>query len=380
MRNLLMSPGPTQIPERVKLEMAKDIIHHRTGEYSKIFKELSKNLKKIFKTENPVITLTSSGTGAMEASVTNLFSKGDKVVVFNNGKFGGRFAKLAKLYDLEVIEIAYEWGEVASLEDLKKILKKHNDIKGVFLTHHETSTGIINDVEAFGEVLKDTDIVFVVDSISGMIANDFKTDEWNVDCAISGAQKGFMTPPGIAFVSLSDKAQKAMERSDLPAFYFSFEKHLGRYPQGQNPTTPAVTVILAANEACKMLLEEGMDNVIKRHKNMRDASCIGIKKLGLDFFVKDLDTMGNTLTTVKVPEGIDGAKIPQLMKDKHGITIAGGQADYKGKIFRIGHLGEVDTSDVLVTFSALEQVLVELGYDKFEPGDSVKAIQEFLMK
>ncbi|BDU50556.1 pyridoxal-phosphate-dependent aminotransferase family protein [Haliovirga abyssi] len=380
MKNLLMTPGPTPIPEEARFAMAKSIIHHRTDEYSEIFKELSKNLKYLFKTENPVITLTSSGTGGMEASVANLFSKGDKVVVVSVGNFGERFVKLCDIYGLEVVKLSYNWGEAAKANDLKEVLAKEEGVKGVFLTHHETSTGVLNDVKSFGEILKGTDILFVVDTISGLIANEFETDNWGVDCAVAGSQKGFMAPPGLAFVSLSEKAQKALDKSDLPKFYFSFKNTLNRLPEGQNPTTPAVNLIIATNEACKMLKKEGLENVTARHKNLKEAVAIGIKALGLEFFVKDEAVRGNTVTAVVAPEGVDGQAVNNTMRDKYGITIAGGQGAIKGKIFRLGHLGDVDRFDVLSLFSALEMTLNDLGYKGFEAGSSLKAIQKYYLR
>ncbi len=382
MRNLLMTPGPTPVPEQARLAMAKEMIHHRTNEFSEVVKNLSENLKYVFKTKNPVITLTSSGTGAMEAAVINLFSKGDKVIVVNVGNFGKRFVQLCKTYNLEVVEIKYEWGKAAKLSDLQEALDKESDIKGVLMTQHETSTGVLNDVESFGKAIKtkDENILFVVDAISGLSANEFKTDEWQIDCAVSGSQKGFMAPPGIAFAALSEKAIEACKKSDIEKFYFSFEKALGRYDEGQTPFTPALTTIIATNEASKLLKKEGIDNVIARHKKMKEAVAEGVKALKLEFFIDEEEARGNTVTTVLSPEGIDSGKIKKIMADKYGITIAGGQADYKGKIFRIGHLGDVDVLDVVTTFSALEMVLAELGYDKFEAGDSLKAIQKYLVQ
>lgn len=382
MRNLLMTPGPTPVPEQSRLVMAKEIIHHRTKEFSGIMKEMSEGLKYVFKTENPVITLTCSGTGAMEAAVINLFSKGDKVVAVHIGNFGKRFAQLGKTFGLDIIEIQYEWGVAAKVEDLMEVLDKTPDVKGVLITHHETSTGVVNDIEAFGKAIKskNENILFVVDAISGLSANEFKTDEWLIDCAVSGSQKGFMAPPGIAFASLSPKAIEACKKSDIPKFYFSFEKALKEYTDNQTPFTPAITTIMSTHESCKLIKEEGIDNIIARHKKMKEAVCEGVKALNLEFFIKEEKDRGNTVTTVVVPEGIDGGKIAKLMASKYGITIAGGQGDYKGKIFRIGHLGDLDVLDVVTTFSALEMVLSELGYDKFQPGDSLKAIQKYLIK
>lgn len=379
MRNLLMTPGPTSVPEEARLIMAKEMIHHRTKEFSSVMKELSENLKYLFKTENPVITLSSSGTGAMEAAVVNLFSKEEKVLIVNTGNFGKRFVDLAKTYGLNPIELTYKWGESAKLEDIKEKLESNSDIKGIFITHHETSTGVVNDIKGLGEYLKGKNILFVVDSISGLTANEFKTDEWGVDCAVSGSQKGFMAPPGIAFAALSKKAIEALKKSDIPKFYFSFEKALKSYDEGQTPFTPALTTILSANEACKMLKKEGIDNIINRHRIMKEATCEGVKALNLEFFIKDENARGNTVTTIVSPKEIESGKIKKLMAEKYGITIAAGQGEYKGKIFRIGHLGAVDALDIVTTFSALELALSELNYE-FTPGIGVKAVQEYLIK
>lgn len=381
MRNLLMTPGPTPVPEEARFVMAKEMIHHRTEEFSEVMKELNLNLKKIFKTINPVITLSSSGTGAMEASVVNLLSKGDKVVVLNTGNFGKRFVQLCTTYEIEVIEIAYEWGETIKNTDLEKVLSENSDIKAVFVTHHETSTGVLNDVESISKIVKgkDESILMVVDAISGMVANEFKTDEWNIDCVVSGSQKGFMAPPGLAFAALSSKAQEALKKSNIPKFYFSFEKALAEINEGQTPFTPAVSTVLSTNIACRLLMQEGLENVTLRHKRMKEASSEGIKALGLEFFIKEESSRGNTVTTVIAPDGINSGKIKKILAEKYGITIAGGQGSYKGKIFRIGHLGAVDVFDVLITFSALEMTLKELNYDKFKPGDSLAAIQKYLM-
>ncbi|NLK63274.1 MAG: alanine--glyoxylate aminotransferase family protein [Fusobacteria bacterium] len=381
MRNLLMTPGPTPVPEESRLVMAKEIIHHRTKEFSEIIKEVSDGLKYVFKTKNPVLTLTSSGTGAMEAAVVNLFSKGDKVIAVSVGNFGKRFAQLGKTFGLNIIDIEYEWGQSAKVADLMDILDKNSDVKGVLITHHETSTGVLNDIESFGKAIKDKnkDILFVVDAISGLSANEFENDKWLIDCAVSGSQKGFMAPPGLAFVSLSDMAIEACKKSDIPKFYFSFEKALKEYEDNQTPFTPAITTIMSVYESCKLIKKEGIDKTIERHKTMKEAVCEGVKALNLDFFIKNENDRGNTVTTVVVPEGVDGGKIAKIMASKYGITIAGGQGNYKGKIFRIGHLGDLDPLDVVTTFSALELVLSELGYKNFEPGDSLKAIQKYLL-
>ena len=222
---LLLTPGPTNIPERYLKIFGEDIIHHRTPEFRRILKENNENLKKVFKTKNDVYTLTTSGTGAMEAAVVNFFSKGEKVLVINTGYFGERFAKIAEIYGLDVINLKYEFGDGYELDDVKKILSENPDLKGILSTHSETSVGILNDIKALGELTKDTDILLVVDTISGLVANDFDFDGWNIDVAIAGSQKAFLIPPGLSFVTASDKAKKAMEKSDLTKYYLSIKQY-----------------------------------------------------------------------------------------------------------------------------------------------------------
>lgn len=378
MKNLLMTPGPTPVPEQARLVMAKEMIHHRTDTYSKIFADMSENLKYVFQTSNDVITLTASGTGAMEGAVVNLFSTGDKVAVFSVGNFGDRFIEICKKYGLNVIEKKYEWGTPAKVEDLKALIASEKDLKGVFVTHSETSTGVTNDIKAFAAETRNTDIILVVDAVSGLGADELKMDEWGVDCVVTGSQKGLMAPPGLAFVSMNAKAVAALDKSNIPKFYFSFKKAIKMLADDQTPWTPAINLTMAVDESLKLIKEEGIDNVIARHRFFRDAAAAGVKALGLEFFVKDPSARGNAVTAVVAPEGINGDKVNKIMKDKHGVVIAGGQGHIKGKVFRIGHLGYVDKLDLIMTFSALEMTLAELGYS-FEPGVSVAAVQRFFM-
>ncbi len=379
MKNLLMTPGPTPVPEEARLIMAKEMIHHRTDSYSCIFGEMSENLKYVFQTSRDVMTLTSSGTGAMEAAVVNLFSEGDKIAVFSVGNFGDRFIEISKQYKLNVIEKKYDWGTAAKVEDLKKLIEEEKELKGVFITHSETSTGVVNDIKSFGEVIRNTDVLLIVDAVSGLGANELKMDDWGVDCIVSGSQKGIMAPPGLAFAVISEKAEKALDTAKLPKFYFSFKKHLKMIKDNQTPWTPAINLTMSVNESLKIIKKEGLENVIERHKFMREATAEGVKALGLEFFVKDEKARGNSVTAVYAPEGINGDKVNKIMKDKHGVVIAGGQGNIKGKVFRIGHLGYVDKLDLIMTFSALEMTLKELGYN-FEPGAGVGAVQKYLLE
>ncbi|TET54104.1 MAG: alanine--glyoxylate aminotransferase family protein [Actinobacteria bacterium] len=375
-KSYLMTPGPTPVPPQVLLSQAKPIIHHRTPEYTKIFVEVLEGLQYIFETKNDIILFSSSGTGAMESSVVNLFSAGDKVIVTSNGKFGDRFVQLGETYGLEVIKHEYKWHQVVKPDDIKKSLDENPDVKGVFVTQSETSTGVLNDVKAIGEIVKATNAVLVVDSITGIGAVETKTDEWNLDIVMTGSQKGLMLPPGLAAVSVSEKAWKLAEKSTLPKFYFSWAKAKKALEKKQNPFTPAVSLIVGLRESLKMMREEGLENIIKRHAQLADAVRAGVTAIGLELFAPS-EGRGNAVTAVKVPEGVDGKAIPRIMSSKYGVTIAGGQEHLAGKIFRLGHLGYYDKFDITTALSALEMTLQELGY-QFEKGVSLKAAEKVL--
>lgn len=381
LKRFLCAPGPTAVPPEVLNEMAKPLIHHRTPQFSQILKENSEMLQKVFQTSRQVLTLSSSGTGAMEASVTNFLSRGDKMLVLNGGKFGERFGLIGKAYGCEVIEIKCDWGTDVKPEAVAKALSENPDIKAVYTEYSETSTAVAFDVKGIAEVVKKTDALFVVDGITAIGAMEFEMDAWGVDVAIAGAQKSFMIPPGAAFISYSEKAEKRMETSDLPKFYLSLAKEAKAELKNTTAFTPAVTVYIGLNVALKMMIEEGMENVSKRHQDLGDVYRNAVKAIGLELFadVENGVRPSNATTAVKVPEGIDGGKIPGLMRDKYGVTIAGGQDHVKGKIFRLGHLGYTDKSDVVVQLQALEYVLDELGYD-FEKGALVAAGQKLVVE
>ena len=371
-----MTPGPTTVPPEVLISQAKPIIHHRTPEYTEILIAVNEGLKEVFQTKNDVLIFASSGTGVMESAVVNLFSAGDKVVVASNGKFGDRFIKLTETFGLEVIKHEYEWNKVVSPEDIANDLKNDTSIKGVFVTQSETSTGVLNDVKAIGEIVKETDAVLIVDSITGVGAVECRTDEWNLDVVMTGSQKGLMLPPGLAAASVSEKAWKLVEKSTLPKFYFSWEKTRASLhkKEPQNPFTPAVSLIVGLEQSLAMMREEGLENVIKRHAVLAEAVRNGVKAIGLEIYAPP-EGRGNAVTPVVVPEGVDGKAIVKIMSDKYGITIAGGQDHLSGKIFRIGHLGYYDRFDVTTTLSGLEMTLKELGYD-FELGKSLEAAEK----
>lgn len=388
---LLLTPGPTQIPEDVLLSMAEPIIHHRTGEFRKIFDEVNSNLKYVFQTKNPVFIFSSSGTGAMETSVTNFLSKGDKAIVVIGGKFGERWSEICKAYGIEVIPIEVSWDKAVEPQDIAKVLKEYehrtpqttlsveteNCIKAVYTTLCETSTGVVNDIESIAKIVKETNAILVVDAISGLGACELKTDEWGIDVVVAGSQKGLMIPPGLGFISVSEKAWQKHAQAELPRYYFDLAKAKKALAESNTPFTASVTLILALNRALLHIKSEGLENVLKRHSHLgkitREAVCI----LGLKLFTASASS--NAVTSVYSPEGINSQELVKLMREKYGVAIAGGQGKLKGKIFRIAHLGYVQDFDIIKGISALEKALKDLGY-KFELGCGVRKAQEMLLK
>ncbi|MBF0494389.1 MAG: alanine--glyoxylate aminotransferase family protein [Candidatus Omnitrophica bacterium] len=370
----LMSPGPTPVPEKVLLKMADTIIHHRTPQFQAVLKSVNEKLKKVFLTKNPVVMFASSGTGAMEASVINILSKGDKVLVIRGGKFGERFGDIAKAYGVEFVPYDVVNGEEAEAAKVASLLAANPGIKAVYATLCETSTGVVNDIAKIGAVVAKTNAVLVVDAISGLTADEFKPDDWGVDMVISGSQKGLMLPPGLAFLSVSPKAEKMVSESTLPKYYFSLKAALKAIQKDDTPWTPAVSLIQGLNVVLDMILEEGLDKILVRHGKLAHATREAVKALGLEIFPKK---PSNALTAVKVPEGIDGKAIVKKLRDEQNLTIAGGQSELEGKIFRIAHLGYMDEYDTIMSIAALEIVLKQLGY-KFPQGKGVSKAVELL--
>jgi aspartate aminotransferase-like enzyme len=378
-KKYLMTPGPTPVPEKVMLTMAAPIIHHRTPDFSAAFRAAIDNLKYVFQTEGDVLLFACSGTGVMESAIVNCFSAGDTVIVCRNGKFGDRQKQIAETYGLNVVDLAYEWTEVVKPADVAAALEANPQARGVIVTQSETSSGVLNDVKAIGEIVKPLDdVVLIVDSITGIGAVECKTDEWGLDVVMTGSQKGLMLPPGLAACTVSAKAWKAYERSTLPKYYFDWMKYHKNVAKDTTPFTPAVTLVLGLNESLKMMTEEGLDNVIARHSMLAEATRQGVQALGMTLFAPP-EGRGSAVTPVWVPEGVDGKAIVKIMKDKYGVTIAGGQDDYAGRIFRIGHLGYFGQFDIITTLAALEMTLAELGY-QFERGAGIRAAETVFME
>ncbi len=376
-KDYIFTPGPTPVPHSVSVAQSK-MIHHRSADFGELFSRVLDGLKYAFQTQNDIVVFASSGTGGLEAAVANCFSPGDKVAVFNGGKFGERFVEIASFFGLDVIQVAYNWGESANPSDCERVLSENPDIKGVMLTHSETSTGVVNDVEAFGRIVRQTPALFVVDTISGLCAAPFKTDEWGVDIAVGGSQKGLMTPPGLAFVAVSEKAWKAVETARLPRYYFCFKaarKSFSKTPP-QTPYTPAITLLQALDVALKMIKDEGLENVWARHELFARATRAGVKALGLELFAKD-SSRASVVTSVISPDGINSGDLVRLLRSKYGIFIAGGQSKLKGKIFRLGHVGYFDRYDIIVQLAAVEFGLKELGFP-VELGTGVSSAMKIL--
>lgn len=373
-KHYLLTPGPTPIPPEVAIKSALPILHHRTSEFGEIFEKVVEGLKWVFQTKNDVFVMASSGTGAMESAVVNLLSPNDKVLVASCGVFGNRWAKICQAYGLEPILIEEEWGKAVVSAKVQEAINKNPDIKVVFTTHTETSTGTLNDLKTIGEIVAKTKAILVVDSVSGLGSEELKTDEWILDVVVSGAQKGLMNAPGLAFVSVSAKAWSLVENAKLPRFYWDYRKMKKSVAEKQTPFTPAVTLLVAQLEALNMLREEGLEKIWAKYKNLASATQSGIKAIGLKLFSS---SPCNVVTSAHVPDGVDGGKIVKKLRENYGISIAGGQEHLKGKIIRLAHMGYINSSDLVVGLAGLEKVLDELGY-KFEHGKSVSTFQEVL--
>ena len=376
-KNYLLTPGPTPLPPQVCEALAKPIIHHRTPQFQAILKEAVEGLKYVFQTKSEVFILSSSGTGAMEAAVANLLTSGDSAIIIEGGKFGERWTELCQAYGIksEVIKVA--WGKVFNIDELKDRLKS-GQTKAVFATLCETSTGVDFDIKAIAQAVKNSAAVLVVDAISGLGVVDLKTDEWGVDVVVSGSQKGLMLPPGLGFISVSsEKAWKLINQSRSPRYYFDLRLAKKAWEQTDTPFTTSVSLVVALNAALKMVKDEGLENVFKRCGKLAQGVRMAAKALGLKLFA-DEGCSSRAITAVNVPAGVDGEKLVKTMRDVYGITIAGGQAELKGKAFRIASMGYLHEFDIILALSCLEKVLHQMGY-KFELGSGLKAAQEVFL-
>lgn len=377
LKRYLLAPGPTPVPPDVLLAMAAPIIHHRSADFLPVLEAAKKGLQWLYQTRNDVLILCSTGTGGMVGSVNNCFNKGDKVLVVNGGKFGERWTKICQAYGLDVEEIIVEWGYAVKPSLVEEKLKKNRDIKGVFVQASETSTGVYHDIQALGSVVKQfDDTLFIVDAISALVAHDLKTDAWGIDIMVGGSQKGVMLPPGLAFVSVSEKAWAKAETSTMPKFYFNFKKERENLAKNQTNFTSPVTLIIGLNESLKMLQAEGLEKVFRRHEWLANATRKAVHAIGLELYPRE--SPSNAVTAIMTPQGIDGQAVYKNLREKYGITAAGGQDIAKGKIFRIAHLGYADRFDVITAIAGIEMVLKGMGHP-VKLGAGVAAAQELLL-
>ena len=374
MKTRLFTPGPVMVPEKVLLKMAEPIFHHRTPQYENLFAGVSAKLKKFFMTDGDVFVLASSGSGGMETAVVNILSKGDKAIAVRGGKFGERWHDICVAYGIETIPVDVEWGCAVTPEQIKKALDDNPGVKAVFTTQSETSTGVLTDLKAIGEVMRNYNAALVTDAVSGLGVHELRPDEWGIDMVVSGSQKTIMLPPGLGFISVSKDSWDRIERSDLPKYYWDLKKYKKSLEKNQNPFTPPVSLIVGLNETLDMILGEGLENMWEKHALHAKAMRAGVKAIGLELFPKD---PSNVLTTIALPSSVDGGALVKALK-KNGVFPAGGQESLKGKIIRISHIGYLDKYDVLTALSGLEISLKEVGYS-FETGESVKAAQQVLV-
>jgi aspartate aminotransferase-like enzyme len=375
MKRYLLAPGPTPIPPEVLQAMAQPIIHHRTPEYETLFADVRRDLRLLFQCTNEVLMFAASGTGALEGAVVNTLSPGDQVVVVRGGKFGERWAEICEAYGVRVLPVDVVYGKSVNPTAVGDALKSTPDVKAVFATHSETSTGAVHDIQSIAAIVRETPAILIVDAITSLGVMDLPMDAWGVDIVVAGSQKALMLPPGLAFAALSDKAWAVVPTARLPKYYFNFTAERKAMEKNQAAYTPAVSLVVGLRESLRLILAEGLPNVLARHDRLARATRAGVQALGLELFAEH---PGCACTAVKAPAGIDGGAIVKGLRTR-GITIAGGQGSMQGKIFRIAHMGYVDSFDVVTALTALEFVLDDLGHP-VTFGQSLRAAGQILQK
>jgi len=373
-KNHLLAPGPTPVPAKVLEAMARPLMHHRTSDFEVLFEEIRRGLSWLYQDKGDVITLAATGSGGMEACVANLTSPGELVMVVEGGKFGERWTEICRAYKMDPDVLSVEWGHSVDLDELHSRLSKRHH-RAVFVQASETSTGAKHDIEKLSKMVRGVspETLVVVDAITALGVYNFQPLEWGLDAVVTGSQKALMLPPGLAFVWLSERAWATAEKAKSPRFYFDLQ--IERKNQRKNTTawTPAISLVYGLQVALKMMQKEGLENMFARHARLACGTRMAIQALGLEIFPKDL--LSEAVTVISVPKGIDGNAIPKIMQRKQGVTIAGGQSKLSGKIFRIGHLGYVDESDILIAINGIENTLSFLGYP-LEKGMALAAAQE----
>jgi aspartate aminotransferase-like enzyme len=353
-----MTPGPTQVPEEARLAMAREMVHHRTGEFRKLLAEVFQGLQEVFQTRNDVLLLTSSGSGAMEAAVVNLVPKGGKAIVLESGKFSERWRKLCEAFGIQVVRYEVPWGQPFLAAEVARLLDQHPDVAAVYSTLCETSTGVGHDIEALGQVVGPSPALLVVDGISAVGGIECRTDAWGIDVLVVGAQKALMGPPGLAFLAVSPAAWRQIESIPRPAFYFDLLAYRESLAVADTPYTPGISAVLALAESLRMVRGEGIENIWARVQRLAQATRAGCSALGLRLVAA---RPADSMTAAYLPEGVAGKVFLERMESRFGVKLAGGQGPLKGKIFRMAHMGVIDELDVISTLAAIELVLAELG-------------------
>ena len=357
-KRYLLTPGPTPVPPEVLAALAEPVIHHRARDYRDIYERCLTRLREVYRTEHDVLMYTASGTGAFESAVANLVTPGERHLVLSAGNFGERWAGVLQAFGADLVHVKLDWGETPEPEDLRRALADAGDVRVVYLTHSETSTGVVCDVQALAAVAKEAGALVVVDAVSSLGAVPLDTDAWELDVVVSGSQKALMTPPGIAFVSVSPAALAATGTS--PRYTLDWERTRKAQAKLDAPFTPAVSIVRALDVALGLLLDEGLEAAFDRHARLGRACREGAKAMGLELFSPD-EERSAVVTAVRAPDGVDGTEVVSTLRDRFGITIANGQGDLKGKIFRIGHIGWFDIFDITTALAALELALLDAG-------------------
>jgi len=352
----LRIPGPTPCPPEVLKAVGGQMINHRGKQFGEIIQDVTLKLKRLFQTKNDVFLLTSSGTGGMEAAVINTLSPGDKVLALCCGFFGDRFAEIPECYGGEVKRLSFEWGKPCDPDAVRQALKADSGIKAVLVTHNETSTGVTNDLKSISAIAKEFDKLVLVDAISGLGSIDLPVDAWQCDVVVTASQKGWMVPPGLAMVSVSEKAWQAHAKAKMPRYYFDFSKAKSYLEKGQTPWTPCVSAFFGLTVALDMLLAEGLPNIFARHARIAGLARSGVKSMGLSLF-PDEKYASNTVSAIKASEKLNVAKLLQMLRDEYKVVLAGGQGNLAGKIFRIGHLGWIKEKDIKEVLDAIAKAL-----------------------
>ena len=375
-KKYLMTPGPTPVPAAVACAQAADMVSHRGRDFHELFQYVATTLREVVGTSQDVYLLTGSGTSAMEAAVANLMSPGEKALVIRAGHFGNRWADILKEYGVMVRAVDVEWGRAVNPKLVAERLAEdtENEIRAVFTTFVDTSTGVVQDIEEIGRIVADTNALLVVDAVSGLGAMDFRMDEWNVDATLSASQKSFMTPPGVAFISLSNNAWKVCERAKCPRYYWDLRKYRQWGEKFETPFTPAVATLRALAKALELMMEEGLPNIFARHEKLSRATRAGVNALALRLFALN---PADVVTVLRPPDEVGADELRAHIARTYGVIFAGGQGQLKDRIIRIAHMGGVGPFDVITAVAALEAGLADKGY-VFEPGVGVGAAEEII--